>query len=235
MKVYWHTGGTGFEHYLHGIGLAFWLELKGTPCLHASLLSDDHHTIGLIASSQTGKSTTTLRLMQYGMSLVADDMLPLYRHAKGWRVYPGSHSLRLWPGTAHALMNGRQFEELPRVHEKFEKRRINITTQNHLSICEHPTALSSLYLLSRGPSSRNITIRTLAPSEAIIQLLKHSLIGDAPAALGLEEHRLRMMSRLVEDIPIKLVEYPSGFERLDSMCGMLMEDAGVCPNDGTHK
>jgi hypothetical protein len=45
IAIDWELGGTDSTHYFQTIAMAFWLELKGVPCIHANALEYAGKTI----------------------------------------------------------------------------------------------------------------------------------------------------------------------------------------------
>ncbi len=246
ILVYWEPGGTGSEHYLHSFGLAFLLEQQNIPCLHANSLAIDGHGVGLMAKSQTGKSTLTAALLQHGHTLLADDMLPLRNINDQWPIFPGPASMRLWPDSGKQFTTAQAIENSPRVHEHFEKRILDIPTDHKdKSIPQQPKILSVVYMLDRTTENNKepIQIQTLTPTEAMLALLENSLIGGAPRAMGVEALRLKQLAKLLTQVQVKRLRYPSGFQRLDEVCQLLKKDvsnircdhSGKAPTNTTKK
>ncbi len=227
IQIYWELGGTGAEHYFHSYGLAFWFEKHDIPCLHANSLVINGYGIGIMAASHTGKSTLTAALVQRGHALLADDMMPLHRINNQWSVFPSLPDIRLWPDSAKNFTSEQAISNAQRVHEKFEKRIIQLDDNvNNDSPTEEATPLKAVYLLERSTSvdQKPIQFHTLSPSETLIALLENSLIGGAAHVLGIEASRLKKLACFTKQIPIKRLCYPSGFDQLDKVCEQLEYD-----------
>ena len=227
IQVYWEQEGTGFAHYFHSYGLAFWFEKHDTPCLHANSLVINGHGVGLMAASRAGKSTLTAALVQQGHGPFADDMLPLRLINSQWVIFPSLPAIRLWPDSAKNFTTEQVVSNAQRVHEKFEKRVMQLgdNANGSHSVVE-AVPLKAVYLLERSMAAeqRPIQIHTLSPSERLIALLKNSLIGGAAGALGIEASRLKKLACFAKQIPIKRLCYPSGFDQLDKVCELLEHD-----------
>ena len=61
IRIHWEAGGTGPQHYLLGIGLAFALELKGFPCLHAGAIAIGGKAIGILGRARRASRRSWLR------------------------------------------------------------------------------------------------------------------------------------------------------------------------------
>ena len=214
IGIHWKREGTGPEHYFQTLGAALWLERKGIPCIHANALDTGREAIGLLAPSRTGKSTLTAALLEAGMQMMTDDMLALHPTREGWRVFPGWPRLRFWPDMAANLL-GRDPAPMERVHERFEKRILDLQENRRWAHCESPRPLKALYLLDRqAEPSGEVRITSLSPGEAMLHLLQNSMLADAYRPLGLERARLEVLAGVVGRIPLWRIRYPSGLERL---------------------
>ena len=130
INVSWQDGGTGFEHYLQTIGLSLWLEMRGMLCIHANAIKTERGVIGIIAPSQTGKTTLTAALAMRGMGMMSDDMMAMHTTAEGPKVFPGWPQMRMWPEVARHFVQ--DVDSLQRVHHRFEKRIVESGAQNEL-------------------------------------------------------------------------------------------------------
>lgn len=231
IEVYWDAAGTGAKHYLHAIGLAFWFEQHKIPCIHANSLSLHGHGVGLAAKSQAGKSTLSAALINSGHTLLADDMLPLREENGHYPIFPGLPTLRIWPDTLRILTPENTFKNAPRIHKGFEKRAINTEPTSLTQRACQATPLTAIYLLNRVSDGSCSTpeVVTLTPKDALFSLLENSIIGSAPRAMGLEATRLKTLACLASLIPVKKLNYPSGFEQLDKACNLLEEDVHNLP------
>ncbi|MCF6354605.1 MAG: hypothetical protein L3J26_05795 [Candidatus Polarisedimenticolaceae bacterium] len=226
IQVYWEPGGTNSDHYFHSLGLAFWLEQQNIPCLHANSLIIDGHGVGLMARSQTGKSTLTAALLQRGHTLLADDMLPLHNTSGQWQVFPGLASIRLWPDSGSQFTTAQAMKDAPRVHQHFEKRRVDLGTESNQGKPWQAKPLSAIYTLNRitGNNKDAAKIQTLTPAQAMLTLLENSLIGGAPRVMDVEAQRFKQFARLLTQVPVKQLRYSSGFQQLDEVCELLKTD-----------
>lgn len=212
IDIDWH-GGTPADHYLQTIGLALWLELRGALCLHANTLSRDGAAIGLIAPSQTGKTTLSAVFMQRGWRLLNDDMAAMHGKGGSWQVHPSRPQLRLWPDSAQ-YFHGDDFRDLAPVHARFAKR---IAPLPGIASAD-AVPLRHLFVLDRREGDAGeITFERLSPSDALLLLVQNSILGDAVQALGIEAKRLKALAGLLATVSVTRVSYPSGFAQLDEL------------------
>jgi len=225
IKIFWEADGTNADHYFHSFGLAFWLEQRNIPCLHANSLVINGSGIGLMTHTGGGKSTLTAALLQRGHQLLADDMLPLHHHNEQWPIFPGPPDIRLWPDSGSHFVTSQTIDAAKRVHAGFEKRTLCLKAKTGKALRPfESTPLSALYLLDRTTNQQPPRIEPLSPSQALVALLENSLIGGAPRKMGIESTRLALLAELTAHIPIKRLRYPSGFNQLNKVCDILEAD-----------
>jgi hypothetical protein len=236
IKVHWQKEGTGPEHYFQSMGLAFWLEQRGIPCIHANALAVGDSAIGILAPSQTGKTTLTTALLRQALqddgrndvAMMSDDMMAIHHINNEYRVYPGWPLFRVWPDTAKTITDT-NIKTLPRVHGRFDKRLINIERSSALAFCQTSRPLKQLYLLDRKISNENkstekVSIETVAPAAALVHLIQNSTLGGAYNALGVERERLEALARLLEAVPLRRVSFESGMEYLPEVSKTILAD-----------
>lgn len=223
IGIVWQNEGTGFEHYLQTVGLSLWLEMRGVLCIHANAIATDRGVIGVIAPSQTGKTTLTAALATRGMAMMTDDMMAIHKTTEGWKVYAGWPQVRMWPQVAqHFVKNS---DNLARVHSRFEKRIVNLKDQDNIHYSDKSGLLKRLYLLERLDSSdADVVIKPVTAAESVMSLLQNSMLADAYRPLAIEESRLKKIALMLESIDVKRVVYPSGKEHLARVCESIEAD-----------
>jgi hypothetical protein len=148
------------------------LSARGEIVLHASAVAGPGGVIAFFGKAGQGKSTLAASFVRHGFSLLTDDCL-LLRERPGGLVgvssYPG---LRLWPDSAGALFDvGRA---LPRVSHYSSKKRL---TLGNRSLRNGAAPLARAYLLAAPDSAskkNGITITSLSPRDALMQLIQHA-------------------------------------------------------------
>jgi hypothetical protein len=58
----------------------------------------------------------------------------------------------------------------------------------------------------------------------LIELVRHSFSPHLVQAAGLQPRRLDLFARLVMQVPVRRLRYPSGFERLPEVVERLLKD-----------
>jgi len=214
IDVDW-DGGTAPEHYLQTLGLSLWLELHGVLCLHSNILVRDDTVMGLMAPSQTGKTTLTAAFVDAGWTMLTDDMAALYPCGDSYLVYPSGPNARLWPDAGRHFCS-EAYDACPPVHARFAKRAVPLRTIEIDHARGHK--LQHLYLLERRcDPGTTTTFETLGPAETLVELMRHSMLGDASRGLGIEADRLSSLARLISRVPLIRMRYPSGLGNLDEV------------------
>jgi len=215
-------------HYLLGIGVAIWFELRGIPCLHGNSLVSNGEAFALLGASQSGKSTLTSTLLQGSLSFLTDDLIAPRQTDQGWLIYPAPSPLRMWPSALQLFQGNHNIDidSLERVHTRYEKRQVPVETVLHGNICQEAKPLKAIYLLNRDRSGKNspILIETLKPADALLALISNSILGEALKPLGVEKSRLATLTRMASDTAIKRISYPSGHQHLTAVQDALITD-----------
>lgn len=228
ITIDWQAQGTGADHYFQTLAIALNLELNKVLCIHANALAYQDKAIAIVAPSRTGKTTLTAALSQSGFALMTDDMVALHEDKQGYKIYPSWPVARMWPDALNELqLDGS--EQYQKVHEKFEKRVVNLEETTGFNFCKKPKKLQVIYLLNRLPKEENSNtpvceIVPIATAKAIIILLQNSILGSCYRALGLEKSRVKALSKLLEKIAFKQINYVSGKEHLSEVGKLIKND-----------
>lgn len=228
ITIDWQAQGTGADHYFQTLAVALNLELNNVLCIHANALAYQDKAIAIVAPSRTGKTTLTAALSQSGFSLMTDDMVALHENEQGYDIYPSWPVARMWPDALNDIALNSS-EEHQKVHEKFEKRIVNLEKVEGLTFCNKPKKLHVIYLLNRLPKKQNSNtplceIVPIATAQAIIILLQNSILGSCYRKLNLEKSRVQGLSKLLENIAFKQINYVSGKEHLGEVGKVIKSD-----------
>ncbi len=230
ITIDWQKEGTSADHYFQTLAIALNLELNKVLCIHANALAYQDKAIAIVAPSRTGKTTLTAALSQNGFALMTDDMVALHEIEQGYQIYPSWPVARMWPDALNDMPENvnEPSEQYKKVHEKFEKRIVNIEKTAGFNFCNKPKKLKMIYLLNRLPKKQSsnapiVEIVPIATAQAIIVLLQNSILGSCYRTLNLEKSRLKSFSKLLENISFKQINYISGKEHLNEV-GKLIEN-----------
>jgi len=224
IEIEWLPEGTGAAHYFFSHALPLWLESRGIPVLHASAVAFGDRAVAFVGQSGIGKSTLCAGLVRSGCHFVVDDGVPLRKDGNGdWRCAHGPPLLRLWPSALEDRL-GVSSKELPRVHDSLEKRMMPCSNDNVANTAAG-LRLASVYVLDRQPEdSSQVTISACTARESLVRLIEHSVAGAPVAVLGLSAQRLEQLSRVVSQIPVKTLRYPSGDDPCQLISEAILED-----------
>jgi hypothetical protein len=207
-----------------GTVLSFWLEQRGIPALHAAAVSVNGQAAAFLSGNRGGKSSLAAAFLQAGYSLLTDDILPIEPRPGNFWGRPGYPQMRLWPEEAQHFVG--DYESLPRVHPALDKRRVPVGAGGFGRFCNQSQPLAALYLPQRrAPGEGNgITITPLTPRDAAVELLRRSFSPFLVEAIGLAPRRLEIFARLVQQVPMRRLAYPGGFEHLPAVREAVLVD-----------
>jgi len=200
------------ELRLLGPVLALWLERRGVVALHAAAVVVDGVAVAFLASNHGGKSSLAAGLMQLGIPLLTDDLLAVEATPDGSFVaHPGYPQMRFWPAEAERFTST---ADASRVHPAVEKLRVPVGDGGFGRFHGEPCLLAAVLLPERGDEGSGTALRAVAPSLAVMELLRRSFLPRLAAATDLQPHRLDLFTRLVETVPVERCVYPGGYEQL---------------------
>jgi hypothetical protein len=222
IEVYMSVPDQEFaEIRLLGPVLSYWLEKQGIPTLHASSVVVDGLATAFLSKSGGGKTGLAAAMMQAGFPLLTDDILPVEDRNGTFLARPGYPQMRMWPDEAEHFLGG--LEDLPLVHPVVTKRRVAVGAGGFGAFHDAALPLGCIYLperLADGP----VEIHEIRPRDALIELVRHSFSSHLVEAVGLQPRRLDLFARLVMQVPVRRLRYPSGFERLPEVVERLLKD-----------
>jgi hypothetical protein len=236
IQVNWQPQGTGFEHYLQSLGLSYWLEKQGIPCIHANAVSFNDQAYLIIAPSRTGKSTLTTELLNHGFQLMTDDMAAIHPTTKNeYTIYPSWPKVRLWPDTLESAEKTWAKTTLDaakpqitnsKVHQKFAKAEIDLCQVSDNIWQQTPCSLKAIYYLDRQEHTNHICkITQLHASQSLMLLLQNSILANAYTSMGVEQKRLAYLAEMLTHIPLFKMTYKSGLDNLSDVNAELKEHA----------
>jgi hypothetical protein len=225
IAVEWLPDGVGAPHFFYSYALPLWLESAGVTVLHASAVARGDVAVAFVGPSGAGKSTLCAELVRAGWEFVADDGLALEEDERGdWRCRLGPPWLRLWP-SALAGRLGIAPEQLPRVRETLDKRRLPVAGGGGAGSAERLASgaregarlstagprLAAVYALDRRRSGEGEAhVAASSPAESLLALVEHSLAAAPLAALGLAGGRLDRLARAAGRIRVARLAFAAG-------------------------
>ena len=209
------------ELHLLGYVLSYWLERAGWPALHASAVVVDGEALAFLSSHGGGKTSLAASLLGEGFALLTDDVLAVSIDADGVHGRPGYPQMRMWPDQASHFVGQ---DDLELVHPGLTKRRVPIG-EPHFGRYEGTIRrVSALYLPERRDGGA-IEITGTKGSTALFGLIRHSFLAGIVEALGLGSQRLATLARVVQDVPVRILRYPTGVNHLPDVVRRVCDDA----------
>jgi hypothetical protein len=213
------------ELRLLGPVLAYWLERQGIITLHTSAVQVKHRAVGFLSSNEGGKTALAAAIMQAGHALLTDDILAVAGRGDTYAGRPSYPQMRMWPDeVAHFL--GRR-DDLEVVHPRYSKVRVPVGADGFGVYARSPVPLASIYLPKRrlpGAVDRAIEITQVSRRDAVIELVRHSVVSHMVEAVGWQPRRLDFVAGMVARVPLRRLVYPSGFEHLPRVRDAILED-----------
>ena len=194
-----------------GIVCAFWLERRGLVVLHSAAVSLDEAVTGFLGDNGAGKSSIAASMLEAGADFFTDDVLPVEDQYGTFSARPSYPSLRLWP--KDALRHSRK-SDLETVQPGVTKQRGEIGTEFPGSFSISAGPLHRLLVLDRRKGLEHISFDDLAPSEAVIELVRNSFIPRMVMSMGWQPRRLDLFAQLLKRVSVKRLVYPDGIEHL---------------------
>lgn len=209
------SGLEAFQTYLLTQVLSFAMLKHGLEPLHSTAVVIDGGAVAFVGDCGYGKSSLGAAFLQAGCPLLTDDLLVLKEERRGFVGHPGPPRIKLFPEIAARLL-GEWTTGTP-MNTLTPKLVIPLPDDK---ICwRGAPPLKAIFVLeppSTRPRSDGITIRSLSPRRAFLEILKNTfnLMVVEPARL---ERQFDLAWRLARRVPVKSLSYPRALERLPAV------------------
>ncbi len=196
------TNAAWLAETLLGPALTLALALQGTFCLHAGAVAMGDRVVAFVGESGRGKSTLAAYLGRQEVGSlkgatsfrpVSDDVLPISLHSQGVHGLPHFPQLKLPPDQQPSLGLP---QRLP---------------------------LTAVYLLEQPTNNSEIAIQPLAPHEAILALVRHTVATKLFDKALLMQH-LVFATAVAEQVPVKRLVYPRRWDVLTAVGKTIISD-----------
>ena len=165
--------------------------------------------------------------MGAGAALVTDDTLPVEELDDRFVGRPGLPQINLWPDQA-AYFIGEAGADGELVSTN-QKKIYPLTAFKHGLFCKESQPLACLYIPERYDSvagKNKIEITPVQVIQSVVELLRFSFFSSFVCEkMGWQGRRMEFFARLVEQVPVRRLRYPSGFEYLPAVAEAVMRDA----------
>ena len=180
--------------------------LNGLEVFHAAAVGVAGRAIGLVGTSQAGKSSVAVRLVLRGAELLADDVLALDGAGEKLTAHPG-------PG----VVSVRHAEE--RLLEPGDRHRLGTVLGDdgeairmEVSRGRRPLPLAALYFLERGGAARDGVEPVWPPDPRLLLGSTFNFMVATPERLT---NQLEICTRLARETPLFRVYVPAGTTAAD--------------------
>jgi hypothetical protein len=205
-------------HFL-GFVMAYWLEMRGHPAMHAAAVVHDDVAIGFLSSNKGGKTSLAATFLRRGHALLSDDIVALDVADDAVWARPSYPQMRMWPEqVAHFFGD----VELELVHPRMEKRRVPLG-DGFGAFCEQRMPLACLYVPERADVDEPV-VATLGPAQAVFALARYAFLDELLPHLRLQRNRLTLTASIARRVPVRRLVYPDGLEHLDRVADFIRED-----------
>ena len=202
-----------FQTYLAGHVISFALLRQGIEPLHSTTVVIDGEAVAFLGDCGFGKSSLGAVFLHGGYRLLTDDLLVLKEEGDQFMAYPGPPRIKLFPEIARSVL-GERVTGIP-MNDQTSKLVIPLG-QNEAVLPQSAFPLKAIYVLtppSPNSPSHRITIRTLSPRRAFVELIKNTFNH-----LVVEPGRLKcqfvLATRLTTRVPIASLSYPRALKHL---------------------
>lgn len=209
------------ELHLLGFVLSYWLERAGWPAVHASSVVVDGSAIAFLSNHGGGKTSLAATMLHLGHPLGSDDIVALTVADDGIVARPGYPQMRMWPEQAAHFVG---HDVLERVHPGLTKRRVPVGRGGLGTFDGELRPLTALYLPQRREGG-DIAFETMPPSQALFELVRHTFLVGIVEGSGLANARFASLAHVVRRVPMRIVRYPDGLDRLPEVAERIATDA----------
>ena len=211
---------TLMELHLLGVVFSYWLECRGIVVLHASSVVAGDRAVVFLNSSRGSKSVIAATLLEKGLLLLSDDMLPVEFTEGRVMARPSYPQMRLWPEDARRFI--RNAKKCKIVHPLYPKCRIFVG-QEFGSFCNSIRPVECIYLPEMMSDSKGIEIVDCSKREAFVELIGNSYIAKILQVEKLYKQRMQLLAEIVRNVPFRKIRYPAGFSQLPSLSEAILD------------
>jgi hypothetical protein len=215
------TSQATLDHlYLNQV-LPLAMSRQGKLVFHGSAVEAGDGAAAFLGESGRGKSTIAAAFATRGAGFLTDDGLRVEFLEGQLLAYPSHPSIRLWEDSQEALV-GDDAQLAPSVEYTTKAR---ILADDAIRFCNEPKPLRRIYFLDDDGAER-LSITRLSPSEALVELTKHSFLLDIEERELIAHHFDRLAEMVKQPVFFKL-DYPRRYEDLDRVRRAILDDLGA--------
>jgi hypothetical protein len=191
--------------------------------LHATVVVADDRAVAFLGNNAFGKSSLAASFLEAGARLLTDDLLVLHESSGRVLAYPGPPRIKLFPKMARRFLG----EVATGVHMNEDTDKLILPLDEHRR-CSNPVRLDAIYSLAAPRDAcrkPGVTIETLSPREAFVELVKGTFNRRLVSPRRLRD-QFCFVARLTELIPVKRLTYPRAVDRLQEVRATVLTDLG---------
>jgi hypothetical protein len=192
---------------------------QGKLVFHASAIETGSGALVFMGVSGRGKSTLAASFATHGFRFLTDDGLIVEEENSRYQVQPSHPSIRLWQDSREALVAEDVLIAPPVQHSS----KARFLAGEDIAFCGEARPLQRLYFLGEGTASA-VEFQPVSPSEALMELVRHSFLLDIEEQALLACHFDRL-ARLVSGSIFYRLDYPRRYEDLALVRQAIIEHA----------
>jgi hypothetical protein len=212
--------------YLLGPVLGLVLALRGTYCLHASVIAVEGKAVALLGPPGAGKSTTAAAFARRGYPVLSEDLAALLHQDGRYLIPPGYPCIRLWDASVESLYGSPK--ALPCCTPTWDKRQLDLS-KNGYRFQTTPLPLAAIYHLA--PRSADPAAPRVELTSGQEKML--SLVGNMHSTYMLgaafQARAFAMLQQLQQRVPVRRVIPHADPGRLPELCDAILDDLRALP------
>jgi hypothetical protein len=212
------------KSYLLGSVLSSILRARGTLCLHASVVEIDGRAIAFMGPKSAGKSTTAAALVQYGASILTDDIAAITSADGHFQVQPGYMYVRLLRGSVNALYSEADIKPRPGLEN--DKMHIGLSNDGsgYGTFCPEQMPLSCIFQLEpRSVSAVTTVVSRVEPKDRFMMLFQN-VYGFFLSKDSTYAHEFKTITQLANSTPIYRMQRLDDIDKLAIVCETILEN-----------
>lgn len=220
---------------LFGQVLSLWFELQGSLMLHASCVDIGGKAVLFLGGEGGGKTSLAVAFVRAGYPLISDDLVRINAAEDVFTADASYPQVKMTEEQLAYFLAGGE-SNVKQLRRYFDKYWVPLG-DNGLSgeFCSTQRPVARIYVLDRNETDTgayNAAFQDLLSKEALIALIRGCFLGRIVDATGLQGKRIENMARLVENVPIRRVRYPNGYQYLAKVVRAITNDVKSVPRAG---
>jgi len=188
---------------------------------HGSAVEAGGGAVAFLGESGRGKSTLAAAFAVDGARFLTDDGLLVEFNDGRLMAHPSHPSVRLWEDSQEALI-GADAQLAPALEYTLKAR---ILAGDAIRFCGEPRQLHRFYFLQDG-GVEDLVITLMSPSEALMDLAKHSFLLDIEERELITQH-FDGLAEMVKQPVFYRLDYPRRYEDLGRVRRAILDDFGA--------